>query len=324
MPEYTYEQFKQFELFTNFSDDLIESYWNRYHSYSYPTREGEYEGERKGNQRHGRGKCTYRDGNVYEGEWRLGLRDGPGTYYYANGDRFEGQIRPVFGPNGVLELYGMSAKNGPGIYYYADGTRFECEWKDGEIDGEFTWFFTNGDRFVGPVEGGTHTEDSYDWSPGSYRRRFLPFLEKPGIYYYANGDQIEFEDCRSWSGEGTLTRPNGDRFVGRWTRHDGLRVGAGRWYYADGNWFEGYYEDGKRCGEGTLRTTNGEILTGRYKKDGKPDQRTGKLTDCHGNRFRVGLDDYHGDWIEPLADRKIERYWSYPQHCFKSELVETD
>lgn len=60
-----------------------------------------YEGEKKGNQRHGKGKFYYQEGSYYDGEWKNNNMHGKGKLYYANGkvaydgqwmlDQFHGQ-----------------------------------------------------------------------------------------------------------------------------------------------------------------------------------------------------------------------------------------
>ena len=76
---------------------------------------GFYEGETNAEGvRHGRGKCTYANGDAYDGEWCLGRFHGIGVYEWTT-----------------------------------SGRRYEGEWKDGNKDGEGTYVFHNGRRYTG-------------------------------------------------------------------------------------------------------------------------------------------------------------------------------
>ena len=48
---------------------------------------GEYSGEWKNNDKHGRGTFTWANGDKFVGEWSDNERDGQGTYYFASGDK---------------------------------------------------------------------------------------------------------------------------------------------------------------------------------------------------------------------------------------------
>ena len=60
-----------------------------------------YEGQKKNNMRHGKGRLIYHTGASYEGEWNYGKMYGYGTLYFANGhiayvgdwinDKFDGK-----------------------------------------------------------------------------------------------------------------------------------------------------------------------------------------------------------------------------------------
>ena len=45
-----------------------------------------YEGDYKGDKRHGQGTCIYSNGAQYVGYWKDGKRQGQGTYTFASGD----------------------------------------------------------------------------------------------------------------------------------------------------------------------------------------------------------------------------------------------
>ena len=103
-----------------------------------------YEGETKdGKTPQGRGRMTYRTGEVYEGYWRKGIRAGSGTFTYANGDRYTGTWRnDVPDGNGHFEYANGGHADGvwkrgvfwegQGVLATRDGNRYECLWEDGE------------------------------------------------------------------------------------------------------------------------------------------------------------------------------------------------
>eukprot|EP00579_Thalassiosira_antarctica_P030768 CAMPEP_0202034056 /NCGR_PEP_ID=MMETSP0905-20130828/66359_1 /ASSEMBLY_ACC=CAM_ASM_000554 /TAXON_ID=420261 /ORGANISM="Thalassiosira antarctica, Strain CCMP982" /LENGTH=201 /DNA_ID=CAMNT_0048597973 /DNA_START=718 /DNA_END=1321 /DNA_ORIENTATION=+ len=72
-----------------------------------------YVGERNANGlRCGRGKMTWKNGDVYEGEWKADKIDGQGTHWDVNGDRYTGEWK-------------ADAIDGQGTYWYANGNRYE-------------------------------------------------------------------------------------------------------------------------------------------------------------------------------------------------------
>jgi hypothetical protein len=52
---------------------------------------GIYEGYWKENQRHGKGKYKWANGDTYEGEFSFDKKDGFGKYIFASGERYEGE-----------------------------------------------------------------------------------------------------------------------------------------------------------------------------------------------------------------------------------------
>ena len=49
-------------------------------------------GQLRNNQRHGKGRMQYRNGDAYEGMWYKDNRQGSAIYFYANGDVFIGKF----------------------------------------------------------------------------------------------------------------------------------------------------------------------------------------------------------------------------------------
>ena len=74
-------------------------------------------------------------------------------------------------------------------------------------------------------------------------------------------------DLGSTSGLGSLTYPDGEKYVGEWK--DGKKHGQGTDIFSSGNKYEGEYKDGEKHGQGTYTLTDGNRFEGEW-KDGKP------------------------------------------------------
>ena len=102
-----------------------------------------YEGEFKGNNRHGNGKYTWANGDVYNGEWKDNRMNGVGRKDMMDGSFVEGEFR-----NNMLEGFGKKVypsgeyylgffkddnRHGRGSYHWVQtGERFEGEWAFGD------------------------------------------------------------------------------------------------------------------------------------------------------------------------------------------------
>lgn len=81
---------------------------------------GWYQGELKGESRHGIGRLRYKNGNIYEGEFENGIRHGRGKMTYPNGNVFyEGE-------------FSGDEYHGRGKLISANGEVHEGEFKDDE------------------------------------------------------------------------------------------------------------------------------------------------------------------------------------------------
>ena len=71
-----------------------------------------------------------------------------------------------------------------------------------------------------------------------------------------------FED-RQPNGQGTITYPNGRKYVGEWK--DGLPNGQGTITFPDGRMYVGEYKDGNQNGQGTETYPSGSKYVGEWK-----------------------------------------------------------
>jgi hypothetical protein len=83
--------------------------------------EGHYEGPLVNGKPHGRGKCTYKKGDVYVGNWANGVRYGQGKIKYRDNNVYEGEFDDT--------------RHGWGKCTYSNGDVYEGEWQDGRRHG---------------------------------------------------------------------------------------------------------------------------------------------------------------------------------------------
>jgi S1-C subfamily serine protease len=86
------------------------------------------------------------------------------------------------------------------------------------------------------------------------------------------------------NGQGTLTYPNGDVYVGNFV--DGSPKGRGTHSFANGNKYTGEFGNGRPNGRGTLTYANGDAYVGKF-VNGRPNGR-GAITYRNGDKF-VGI-----------------------------------
>jgi len=98
----------------------------------------------------GKGKKTYKSGNVYEGDLKYGRPHGKGKMTYANGNVYEGDYDIGFATKGKMKfadgrVYEGDFKNfdpwGKGKMIFADGRVFEGDFVNGYPNGKMkvTW-----------------------------------------------------------------------------------------------------------------------------------------------------------------------------------------
>jgi len=100
-----------------------------------------------------------------------------------------------------------------------------------------------------------------------------------------------FED-RQPNGQGTITYPNGRKYVGEWK--DGFPNGQGTITYPNGNKYVGGLKDGEKNGQGTFTFSDGERYVGKF-KDGKYHGQ-GTVTSPDGLKYVGGYKDGEKEW----------------------------
>ena len=96
---------------------------------------GKYDGEVDGaGRRHGKGKMTWKGGDVYEGDWKLNRMDGWSRFKYVTSDAgstYDGQFK-----EGV--------RDGMGKSQYPNGDAYVGWWLADEMDGNGEYLFVDG------------------------------------------------------------------------------------------------------------------------------------------------------------------------------------
>ncbi len=194
-------------------------------------------------------------------------------------------------------------KNGTGIYLYPSGAKYIGQFKDGEIHGIGTCYYTDNSTYRGewvhryPDGNGIKTlADGRFWegrwqqgfpidSSGNIIKELFPSEEvviEPeiqsgcisgdcengeGVFAYPDGSKYEgqFQNSKP-DGWGTFSYPNEDRYVGSFKA--GLKHGKGTFYYADstqstGDWSEGEYIGNLQIEHGRVGCVEGDCKNGR-------------------------------------------------------------
>ncbi|MBK7342654.1 MAG: caspase family protein [Saprospiraceae bacterium] len=173
-------------------------------------------------------------------------------------------------------------RNGRWIYVYPSGAKYIVDFKDGEIHGIGTCYYTDGSKYQGewkyryPHGKGTKTySDGYKyigvWAKGKP-------VDEQGIaleeYVVANKEEDnDGTDIQSGciagdcvNGQGTFAYPDGSKYDGQFV--NGKLFGLGTWYYANGDRYVGAFRNNFPHGRGTMFTTDGDETRGEW-RDGE-------------------------------------------------------
>lgn len=91
----------------------------------------EYNGEWKGNARHGKGACFYLNGGYFSGDWQNEKRHGTGTMIKSSGETYYGQ-------------WENDKKNGKGTLWSQSQTKFIGRFKNNRKEGKGKMYFPDG------------------------------------------------------------------------------------------------------------------------------------------------------------------------------------
>ncbi|RLN58883.1 hypothetical protein BBJ29_000187 [Phytophthora kernoviae] len=251
-------------------------------------------------QRHGKGKCTYANGDEYDGDWRDDQRCGQGVMRYAKShDMYAGQWE-----NDQRHGYGIYEYNVPdaqdrhktpaGGPQQRQPKKYEGQWVQDQKHGAGTLTYSDGTKLVGTWINGVldsrekcRLEGYDDGHNGvcSYVgevRDGMPHGQGESIHPISGevyvGSWVAGQRC----GSGVVTLRDGSVYRGEW--RNGCRNGFGvfddvrtRAHY-DGKWV-----GGARCGRGVCKYANGCLYEGDWLDDVR--HGTGRYTLADGSCY---------------------------------------
>ncbi|HSH13046.1 MAG TPA: hypothetical protein VLA15_04830, partial [Desulfurivibrionaceae bacterium] len=151
---------------------------------------------------------------------------------------------PAFGLDG--KCIDGDCQNGQGTWEFRDGSRFVGGWKDGKRHGQVLWISAKGDT------------DSREYRDGARLGKCLEgdCFNGTGLIMYSDESIYvgEFVEGHR-QGEGKWSKPAGPKYEGTWTGDE--ITGTGTMTYPDGSFYTGGVREGKQQGRGTYTYTDG-------------------------------------------------------------------
>lgn len=174
-----------------------------------------YFGEFENGERSGEGEETHPDGTRYKGEYKFGKRNGFGVLFGPDGSEIyrgewnedlrhgKGSLRGGSMGAGIYDGDLFQDKvSGRGKYTYTDGTSIEGQWLDDvPRDGDWSITYPDGSKFYGFATFQHPLEEKPVASNGYPSRR-------------STDNSRDFFRVPLPHGFGSLTHPNGRRYVG--------------------------------------------------------------------------------------------------------------
>ena len=199
---------------------------------------GKYEGNLQDDQRSGQGTFTWADGSSYTGSWSADQMEGEGTFTGPDGTQWSGTFSGNAFQNGAA--YHVIGNGFDGTITVADSVNqasltFTCPdstqpsqtitltytgdlTKTGELSGNATIGYPNGDSYTGTVASGKKTGGTYTFqNDDRYEGTFSEDKMCDGTYTFATGQTLQghFEKGIP-SGEMTYT-VNGVSYKTTWS-----------------------------------------------------------------------------------------------------------
>lgn len=239
--------------------------WSKCHG-KYDFLRGQYTGEWKDGNMHGKGKFIEIWGDIYEGNFKNNMADGFGFQKKKDGTEYVGEFK-----NNLYE--------GKGVLLDNNEIKIEGNFKNNLAHGKAKQTHPNGSIYEG------------DFERGLYHGRGIQVLtEDPDIIKY-EGDFRE--GLRS--GQGTFTYKDGSVYTG--DVHKDWEHGYGIMNYAENSYgwlkYKGQWKGGYEDGEAELDFVNGDKYIGTFKSEGVMDTSfSGK-----GTLIFADGDKYVGEFI---------------------------
>lgn len=199
---------------------------------------GKYEGNLQNGQRSGQGTFTWADGSSYTGSWSADQMEGEGTFTGPDGAQWSGTFSGNAFQNGAA--YHVIGNGFDGTITVADSVNqasltFTCPdpaqpsqtitltytgdlTKTGELSGNGTIGYPNGDSYTGTVASGKKTGGTYTFQNGDrYEGTFSEDRMCDGTYTFVTGQTLQGHFNKGIpSGEMTYT-VNGVSYKTTWS-----------------------------------------------------------------------------------------------------------
>ena len=217
----------------------------------------------------------------------------------------------TFGQRTSSRLINSGIKDGKLTYFYDNGDKYVGDWRNGKANGKGTFTWANGDKYVGDWVNGNRTgKGTFNWVGGNkYVGDFLDNMPNgkgtltfPNGYKY-KGDWVD----NNRSGFAIVTLLNGDKYEGNFLND--IASGKGTLTWANGNKYVGDWVDGYRTGKGTLTTPSGMRYVGNFVNNM---QTKGTLYYPNGDKYVGEFVDgnFHGKGTITLRNgKKIKGKW---------------
>jgi len=169
------------------------------------------------------------------------------------------------------------------ITYY-DGATYTGETKNGQFQGQGTYYWADGGRYVG------------EWSENKRQGQ--------GTMSWANGQKY----IGQWwddelNGQGVMELPNGDKYIGE--SRNSNRHGQGTMIWSDGTKYIGEWKNNMMHGQGTIDNFMGTKYVGQWMLDKR--HGNGSMTNSSGEKY-IGEwfnDMMHGQGTQTMVNGEI-------------------
>lgn len=214
--------------------------------------------------------------NYYFGSWNEDLKfEGPGKYYIPEGPIFvEGYWKDgvlyyarIAGEEGIYEgEVKNSVEDGNGKMHYLDGREYEGEFAEGVKQGHGILKWPDGSSYWGSFENDIiNGEGELIWKNGyKYKGDFVNgVMEGQGSLNGVNSSNYNGSfKSGVYDGKGTFTwfdpaikkedKKKAEKYDGEYKR--GKKEGVGKYYFSNGDIYEGEWKDNKPHGQGVFET----------------------------------------------------------------------
>lgn len=132
--------------------------------------DGIYSGQIVDDKRNGKGKFTWKNGDVYDGEWKDNKMNGQGKLSYANKNEYTGEFVDGKKEGQGIFIWNIAGKdkydgqwkddkmNGQGKYYFESGAIYDGEWANNKMNGQGKYTSKDGKILDGKWENNNYIE----------------------------------------------------------------------------------------------------------------------------------------------------------------------